>query len=48
VSEGCAFCALGAGGDGKQSTGADVVFRDQATTAFVAAKWWDGNEGPCA
>ena len=41
----CTFCAIGAGGDGIRTTREDVVYRDQATTAFVAAKWWRGNEG---
>lgn len=41
----CTFCAIGAGGDGIRTTRADVVFRDDATTAFVAAKWWPANDG---
>lgn len=44
-AEGCTFCAVGAGADGARTTRADVVHRDERTTAFVAAKWWRGNEG---
>ena len=41
----CPFCTLAAGGDTARSTQSDVVFRDGSTTAFVAAKWWERNEG---
>jgi histidine triad (HIT) family protein len=43
--EGCTFCSLATGGDALQTTRNDVVYRDDATTAFVSAKWWPGNEG---
>ena len=41
----CPFCALVAGGETPRTTQSDVVHRDDATTAFVAAKWWEGNAG---
>jgi len=41
----CIFCAIGAGGDALRTTSEDVVYRDESTTAFVAAKWWPGNAG---
>ena len=41
----CPFCKLAAGGETTRSTQSDVVHRDATTTAFVAAKWWDGNAG---
>ena len=45
MAEQCTFCAIGRGNDGLRTTRDDVVLRDEATTAFVAAKWWLGNEG---
>ena len=41
----CPFCTLAAGGDTARSIQGDVVYRDAATTAFVAAKWWEGSDG---
>jgi histidine triad (HIT) family protein len=43
--EECTFCAIAVGGDGIYTTREDVVLRNARTTAFVAAKWWRGNEG---
>lgn len=45
MTHSCTFCAIGAGGDGIRTTREDVIWRDERTTAFVAAKWWKGNEG---
>ncbi|HUZ16219.1 MAG TPA: HIT domain-containing protein [Gaiellaceae bacterium] len=45
MAEQCTFCAIGAGGDGLRTGRDDVVLRNEATTAFVAAEWWPGNEG---
>jgi histidine triad (HIT) family protein len=41
----CPFCRLAAGGETEHSGQADVVFRTNGTTAFVAAKWWPRNPG---
>ena len=41
----CPFCRLVAGGDGRWNVQDDVVWRDDRTTAFIAPKWWPGNEG---
>jgi histidine triad (HIT) family protein len=41
----CPFCALVAGGETEWNKQADVVFRDDATTAFVSPKWWDAAPG---
>jgi len=43
--EPCAFCSVAAGGATQNTTQADVVFRDEATTAFIGAKWWVNNPG---
>jgi len=36
----CPFCAVVAGRDTSWNAQSDVVFRDAATTAFIAPKWW--------
>ena len=41
----CAFCRIAAGGRTQNTTQGDVVHRDEATTAFVGAKWWVNNPG---
>ena len=40
----CPFCALVGGGESRWSLQSDVIWRDEHTTAFVAPKWWPGNE----
>jgi histidine triad (HIT) family protein len=43
----CPFCAIVAGRDNADNwtKQADVVLRDEAVTAFVAAGWWPANDG---
>ena len=41
----CPFCRVARGEDGRWNTRADVVYRDNETTAFVGPKWWPRNEG---
>lgn len=41
----CPFCALVSGLDRERNRQNDIVLRDDETTAFVAPKWWRGNEG---
>ena len=41
----CPFCALVAGGETEWNKQSDVVFRDDATTAFICPKWWDAAPG---
>ena len=41
----CPFCRLVRGEDGRWNAQSDVVWRDERTTAFVAPKWWPGNDG---
>ena len=41
----CAFCRVAVGGRSQNTTQHDVVYRDEATTAFVGAKWWVNNPG---
>lgn len=41
----CPFCRLVRGEEGRWNLQDDVVWRDERTTAFVAPKWWPGNEG---
>jgi histidine triad (HIT) family protein len=41
----CSFCAVATGGRAKITTQADVVYRDELTTAFIGAKWWINNPG---
>lgn len=45
MDDACTFCAIAAGEEVLLTTRDDVVWRDGATTAFVAARWWPGNEG---
>ncbi len=39
----CPFCKLVAGGETEWTRRSDIVWSDDATTAFVAAKWWETN-----
>src|SRR3954452_22876667 len=41
----CPFCRLLRGVDTEHNRRADIVWRDDATTAFVSPKWWAGNRG---
>ena len=41
----CPFCRLANGLATSRSTQDDVIWRDDATTAFVSAGWWPNNEG---
>ncbi len=41
----CAFCRVAEGGRTENTTQDDVVYRDEATTAFIGAKWWVNNPG---
>ncbi|MGE3272031.1 MAG: HIT family protein [Chloroflexota bacterium] len=43
----CPFCTIVAGHDQPDdfTKQEDVVYRDEAVTAFIAAKWWPGNPG---
>jgi histidine triad (HIT) family protein len=41
----CPFCRLVGGRDDEHNRQDDVVFRDEATTAFVSPKWWEKNAG---
>lgn len=41
----CPFCRVVAGEDLEGTKQADVVFRDDVVTAFVALAWWPGNAG---
>jgi histidine triad (HIT) family protein len=36
----CPFCFVVRGGETDVNSQSDVVFRDDATTAFVSPKWW--------
>ena len=37
----CPFCTVVAGGESEWNAQTDIVFRDDETTAFMCAKWWD-------
>ena len=41
----CPFCRLQRGVDTENNRQADIVWQDDATTAFVSPKWWPGNHG---
>jgi histidine triad (HIT) family protein len=41
----CPFCRIVAGKPTPTSSLEDVVYRDDAVTAFVAAEWWPNNPG---
>ncbi len=43
----CPFCRLAAGANlsGEHSKQADIIFRDQAVTAFISSAWWPANPG---
>ncbi|GAB4436678.1 MAG: HIT family protein [Anaerolineae bacterium] len=41
----CPFCQIAAGVDNGLTAPADVVCRDEWTTAFVASHWWLNNAG---
>ena len=41
----CPFCALVSGAERERNSQRDIVLRDERTSAFVAPKWWLGNEG---
>ncbi len=41
----CPFCRLLRGVETERNRLADVVWRDETTTAFVSPKWWPGNPG---
>lgn len=43
----CPFCRVVADetGEGMLTTRADVVYRDETVTAFIAAAWWPANAG---
>jgi histidine triad (HIT) family protein len=41
----CPFCAVAGGRETARNVQADVVLRDEHTTAFISPKWWAGNEG---
>jgi histidine triad (HIT) family protein len=45
VSSDCAFCRIAGGGATQNTAQDDVVYRDEATTAFIGAKWWVNNPG---
>lgn len=41
----CPFCEFASGKDDDYSQQADVVYKNEFTTAFVAPKWWIHNPG---
>jgi histidine triad (HIT) family protein len=41
----CPFCKVVADASTRRSVQSDVVYRDDAVTAFVAADWWPNNPG---
>ena len=42
----CPFCRIAAGhDDGQLTRQSDVVYRDEAVTAFIASSWWPQNAG---
>ena len=41
----CPFCLVASGGGDHYSQPADVVYKDESVTAFVAPKWWVNNSG---
>ena len=42
----CPFCRVVAGhDDGQYTRQADVVYRDDTVTAFIASSWWPANAG---
>jgi len=41
----CPFCEVAAGRDTEANALADLVFRDELTTAFVSPKWWEASPG---
>jgi histidine triad (HIT) family protein len=41
----CPFCKVVAGASTHKSSQSDMVYRDDAVTAFVAADWWPNNPG---
>ncbi len=43
VGYSCPFCLLAAGEETELNCQSDRVWRDEATTAFVAPKWWETN-----
>jgi len=41
----CPFCKIVQGGEDDRLTQDDVIYRDQAVTAFISPKWWPENPG---
>src|SRR5438128_2242952 len=41
----CAFCRFLSGIETEWNTPADIVYRDEQTSAFVSPRWWPANEG---
>jgi histidine triad (HIT) family protein len=41
----CPFCNVVSGGETDRNRQADVVARDELTTALIAPKWWPNNRG---
>jgi histidine triad (HIT) family protein len=41
----CPFCRMVAGESTPKSSQDDVIYRDDAVTAFVASEWWPNNPG---
>jgi histidine triad (HIT) family protein len=41
----CPFCRLLGGVETERNRLNDIVWRDEATTAFISPKWWPENEG---
>jgi histidine triad (HIT) family protein len=41
----CPFCKIVTGGSTSVSSRDDVVYQDDAVTAFVASEWWPNNPG---
>jgi histidine triad (HIT) family protein len=41
----CPFCEFIAGKETDYNQKADIVYRNEFTTAFIAPKWWTNNQG---
>jgi histidine triad (HIT) family protein len=41
----CPLCNVVNGGETERNRQADIVLRDELTTALIAPKWWPDNRG---
>lgn len=41
----CPFCLLAQGGEGKNNSQQDIIYRDTLVLAFISPRWWPKNPG---